>query len=522
MMLSPAQGLSVLALTLTPLAAATAVASDQSLIDQYCSGCHQASDESGSWSRISQQRKTPEGWDMTVARMQVMHGLELPNDARRDIVKYLADTRGLAPEESETQRALIERRLNRIESFDHPIYQEMCARCHTGGRAQLQRRSQGEWEHLVNFHIGQFQTTEYQSMARDRDWFGVALDEIVPWLAETQGLTSEAWEAWQQAEPHEPEGEWQLWGHWPGEGDFYADVSVVAAEGEDAYRVALDGAFTDGRRLDGEGQAVVYTGYEWRARLTLNGRDFKQVLDLSREHPGGRIFDDHDDALGMQVTMLPQEAQAANLVASLPASLKAGERRRLVLLGHGLDKGEIDLGEHVTLRRVVERSAHRLVMDVEADSLLPTGWLPVTVGESSADALLAGYRQVDRLEVSPALGVARIGNDKTPPVSGVFTAAGYTQMGDETLPLGQVPVRWDVAPWDDIAERDEDVKFAGVMDAATGVFSPAGAGPNPQRQYNANSVGNLRVTAAVEGQPEIQDEAQLIVTVQRWNNPPLR
>lgn len=491
-------------------------------IDRYCSSCHQAGNGDNGWSRISQQRKTPEGWDMTVSRMQIMHGLELPSEARHDIVKHLADTRGLAPKESAPQRALIERRLNRIESSDHPEMQEMCGRCHTVGRSELQRRPLAEWQHLVHFHVGQFQTTEYQAMARDRDWFGIALDEIAPWLAETQGLESEAWEAWQQADSVDPEGDWQLWGHWPGEGDFYADVVIRAVDGEDAYALSLDGAFTNGRPLTGEGQAIVYTGYEWRASLSLNGREFKQVLDFSGERPSGRIFDDHDEALGMMVELSPRVADEPGLVASLPASLKAGERSRLVLLGHGLNDGDIDLGKDVIVRRIVERSDTRLVMDVKTSTGLTPGWLTVSVGAQSHDTLLAGYHSVDRLEVTPPLGVARIGNDKTPPVSGVFTALGYLGEGEDAIPLGQVPVRWSVAPWDEIAERDEDAKFAGVLDAATGIFSPAGAGPNPLRQYNANSVGNLRVTASVVGQEAVQDEAQLIVTVQRWNNPPLR
>lgn len=518
--LSPLRGLCLVAIASTPLMAGAAPGEEA--IQRYCSGCHQVGNGDNGWSRISAQRKSPEGWDMTVARMQFMHGLELPGEARRDIVKYLADTRGLAPEESAPQRELIERRLNRIESSDHPEMQAMCGRCHTVGRSELQRRPLAEWERLVHFHVGQFQTIEYQAMARDRDWFEIALEEIAPWLAETQGLESAAWEAWQQAEAASPEGDWQLWGHWPGEGDFYADVAITPAEGEDAYALTLAGAFTSGRSLEGAGQAVVYTGYEWRANLTLNGRDFKQVLDLSGERPSGRIFDDHDEAFGMRVEMTPREATAPGLIASLPASLRAGERHRLVLLGQGLAEGEIELGEGVTLREVIERSDTRLVLDVAASADLNPGWLSVSVGDRRHEQLLAGYQRVDRLEVSPALGVARVGNDRTPPVSGVFTALGYLGEGEEAIPLGQVPVRWSVAPWDEIAERDEDAKFAGVLDAATGIFSPAGAGPNPLRQYNANNVGNLRVTASVVGQEEVQDEAQLIVTVQRWNNPPLR
>ncbi len=66
-------------------------------IEQHCTACHQAQEGGQGWGRISQQRKTPEGWDMTVARMQLMHGLELPADTRHTIVKHLADTQDSPP-----------------------------------------------------------------------------------------------------------------------------------------------------------------------------------------------------------------------------------------------------------------------------------------------------------------------------------------------------------------------------------------------------------------------------------------
>ncbi|WP_201297161.1 hypothetical protein [Billgrantia tianxiuensis] len=116
-------------------------------------------------------------------------------------------------------------------------------------------------------------------------------------------------------------------------------MNITTGEGEDAYTLTLAGAFTNGRPLTGEGRAIVYTGYEWRANLELNGRGFQQVLDLSGERPSGRIFDDRDEAFGMQVEMMPVAAAAPGLVASQPASLKAGERSRLVLLGQGLNEG---------------------------------------------------------------------------------------------------------------------------------------------------------------------------------------
>ena len=74
-----------------------------------------------------------------------------------------------------------------------------------------------------------------------------------------------------------------------------------------------------------------------------------------------------------------------------------------------------------------------------------------------------------------------------------------------------------------LALLDPGSTMAGVMDKASGIFSPSGAGPNPERKYDTNNAGNLRVSATARGQSEaVSDDAQLIVTVQRWNNPPLR
>ncbi|MBL4801407.1 MAG: hypothetical protein JKY45_05885, partial [Emcibacter sp.] len=48
----------------------------RTLLSDNCSGCHLAT-EDGSFSRISHIRKTPEGWDMNIARMMIFHGLEI-------------------------------------------------------------------------------------------------------------------------------------------------------------------------------------------------------------------------------------------------------------------------------------------------------------------------------------------------------------------------------------------------------------------------------------------------------------
>jgi hypothetical protein len=61
------------------------------------------------------------------------------------------------------------------------------------------------------------------------------------------------------------------------------------------------------------------------------------------------------------------------------------------------------------------------------------------------------------------------------------------------------------------------------MDPGSGIFQPAGAGPNPERAHATNNVGNLKVIASLgEDTTVTSGEGHLIVTVQRWNNPPLR
>lgn len=86
-----------------------AAQSAEEIIGSKCIACH-STEGANQWSRISHQRKTPEGWLMSIARMQIMHGLKISDAERRTVVKYLADRQGLAPSETEGARYALERR----------------------------------------------------------------------------------------------------------------------------------------------------------------------------------------------------------------------------------------------------------------------------------------------------------------------------------------------------------------------------------------------------------------------------
>ncbi|MFD2442168.1 hypothetical protein ACFSS8_22460 [Paracoccus kondratievae] len=68
----------------------------------------------------------------------------------------------------------------------------------------------------------------------------------------------------------------------------------------------------------------------------------------------------------------------------------------------------------------------------------------------------------------------------------------------------------------------QDAKFAGSI-SDTGLFTPAGAGPNPERPMQTNNAGNLKVIATVETETgPLSAEAHLYATVQRFVDAPIR
>ena len=75
-----------------------------------CGSCHRP-DDKGQMSRISFQRNTPEGWQDTIKRMVALNGLKLDPAVGREVVKYLSDNLGLAPEEARSAAYEVERRV---------------------------------------------------------------------------------------------------------------------------------------------------------------------------------------------------------------------------------------------------------------------------------------------------------------------------------------------------------------------------------------------------------------------------
>jgi quinohemoprotein amine dehydrogenase alpha subunit len=492
----------------------------QTLLKETCQGCHTPEADNG-LSRISHQRKTPEGWLMSIARMQVMHGLQISDEDRRTLVKYLADSQGLAPSETEGVRYALERRLNTIEHFDDQTSQ-MCGRCHSGARVALQRRPAEEWERLVNFHLGQWPSLEYQAQSRDRDWFDIARKEMVPLLAKRYPLENQAWTTWLKTAPKADSlaGDWSFSGHLPGKGEL-AGVMTVRADGADQFKVSVKGQYADGSPFNGEGSAILYTGYEWRGNVTIDGVVMRQVFAAKGGELQGRMFEAEHDERGLDFIAAKQGSR--RVLAVQPGYLKAGGEIEVTLIGSGL-QGTPSFGNGVDVVEILEQSPERMRVKLKAAANAQPGLRIVTVGTLKGPTLSV-YSTIAEVKVVPEFSVARIGDGggSTPKVQGRFDAEAWGKSADgKPYRIGVFPAQWTVEAFDDRAKEDEDVKFAGTMQADSGVFTPGDAGPNPQRKMSTNNAGNLKVIAVVDDAGKsLSGEGHMIVTVQRWNNPPI-
>lgn len=506
------------------------------LLQSHCASCHLQED--GSLSRIDAQRKSPEAWQMTINRMRAAHGVSLAREDMTEgevlgaIVKHLADTRGLAPAETMGLRYILEHNGNTIEAFPQEMA-EMCGRCHSSARVALQRRTPEEWNRTIDQHLGQWPSTEYSLYGRDREWLKIARNDIIPQLSASYPLQTAEWDDWQAAKKNAPDGSWAMSGHVPGEGDFSAVMSVTPSpDRPDNYRVEIRGHYADGGAMYASGTALLYTGFEWRARLNIGEEVFNQSFALAPDglSLSGRMYQRDQELVGAPVTAIKDTGRPV-ILSVYPKGIAINTTSEIVVTGLNLEPEKLTVAD-ATTTAAASSGPTRAVLAVTPSGGAGTGYRNLSMGDASLDAALAVYAQVDSLEVVPSYGIARIGDNGggTPKVETVFRARGLDHGADgepgteDDLDLGYIDsVTWRTVPRDEGAANDRDVEFAGKMDANTGRFVPAAAGPNPARARSTNNAGNLNVVARYEKDEHmVEATGRLLVTVQTWVNPPMK
>lgn len=504
-------------------AAGARAQSAQSLLNARCSACHEAR-AGGKLERIHDVRKTPEAWSMTLMRMTIVHGVKLSGKDRRALVTHLADTQGLAPSESGKYRYILEKTPGVTDSGPNDLLTQMCGRCHSYARVALQRRDKAEWLKLVHFHLGQYPTTEYQALGRDRDWWGIASTKIVEALAKAQPYNSPAWTAWKGRKSPNLAGVWRVVGHQPGKGDYEGTLSITA-RGGNGYAVVTRLNFAKGGIVR-RGGAVLYNAHEWRA--STKGRDgrARQVMAVSEDGNAmsGRWYTRKSDVVGGTLEAVRIAGAKTQILSVSPSHIKRGTTARVTISGVRLAL-DFDLGEGL-LGRVVEKRPNRIILTVRAAADTAPGARDVKVGKAKLAGAFTVYDKVASVKIEPAQTYARVGGNRGPiaPVPAQFEAVGYMAGADgkagtkDDVRIGVMKAKWTVANFDDGAKAMKDKKFAGRM-TQSGLFRPAGAGPNPARRMSTNNVGNLKIIGTVAG---VKGVAQLFVTVQRFVDPPIR
>lgn len=496
-------------------AAAPALAvTGEEVLENACASCHVTHDD-GSIERIDSARKTPEGWEMTVTRMIRNHGVALDPDERAAIVRHLADTRGLSLAETAERRYILEREPIATDEGPDTLMTQTCGRCHSYARVDLQRRTPEDWKHLVNFHLGQFPTLEYQALARDRDWWAVAQSQIIPYLARTYPLDKAP-----AAFTGDASGDYVLAGRQPGRGDYTGRLTLKKA-GDD-YDVAMMLEFADGSE-DFTGSGRILGAGEWRATLTNGETMIRQVFAFQDGRFSGRWYHADSDVIGGRLAAVRADA-APQVLAVAPARLKIGEETLVRVTGPGLGgdlvlpdgvAGSVeDAGDGVTVLRLTASGAPG----------------PVGVDLGGQKINLVAFDRPDRISVVPEVTISRIGGNggPIPKVPAQFEAMGWLNGPDgkpatgDDIALGAFPASWATDDFNEEAQRMQDAKYSGTIDG-TGLFTPGDAGPNLERPMQTNNVGNLKVIATVDagGEP-LTAEAHLYATVQRFVDAPIR
>src|SRR5580704_4408434 len=135
---------------------------DNKLVIEKCGGCHRR-DKDGMMGRISYIRTTPEIWEQNIKRMIRLNGVTATPAEVREIVKYLSNNNGLAPEEQEAAFWEVDHSLPGHQ-FDYvpDALGKTCNYCHTIGRVLLQHRTHDEYEKLFALHVALFPGAENQ------------------------------------------------------------------------------------------------------------------------------------------------------------------------------------------------------------------------------------------------------------------------------------------------------------------------------------------------------------------------
>ena len=526
------------------------------LVKRKCASCHRA-DEKGRLTRISYRRTTPEGWEQTIKRMITLNNLAFEPAEARDVLRYLSDHHGLAPEEAKPAAFEVERRQIEYTYADKDT-NELCTTCHSMGRVIWQRRTKAEWTLLLNMHRAIYPGTDtvFRRSAGRRQQTPQPgapppdnrhpMDKAIEHLSSAFPLTSPEWSAWSATmRPPQLAGRWALAGYQPGRGPVFGQVVVTQGD-PNSGEFTTETTFTyarGGQTVTRRGRGLVYTGYQWRGRSSGEGTsfpvpnvstDWREVLSVDRDwrRAEGRWFTGAYNELGLDVRLHRVGADPV-VLGTAESMIKTGASgQELHLFGANLPStaspADVNFGPGITVDRIVSATPTQMVLSVSVAPTATLGRRNLMVAGATGEASVAVYNTVDFLKVRPESGIARLGAGAAfQKQLQQFEAIAYAKGPDgkpdtkDDVELGLVDALWTIEEFTATFD-DDDKNFVGEIDAETGLFTPNVDGPNPKRKNNANNFGDVWAVAAyprsagrdtTSNARPVKGRAHLLVTV---------
>jgi quinohemoprotein amine dehydrogenase len=353
------------------------------------------------------------------------------------------------------------------------------------------------------------------------------MDQASDHLSEVFPLETPAWSAW-AATKRSPRlaGTWALNGYEPGRGPIFGTVTITADPGDpDAFTTSASYTYAEsGEQVTRSGEALVYTGYQWRGRSNPGSDgELREVMFVERDQQemSGRWFRGDYDEIGPDITL--KRAGSGPVVSGVyPSALPRGSTADVLVYGVGLGSAslqDLDFGAGVSVSSVGEAGDHALRARVQVDADAAVGRRDLFADGQLVTGAITVHDGVDRIAVTPLTGMARVGGAVFPKGFETFEAIGYDDGPDgrpdteDDLELGRVDASWHVEEYAAVY-GDEDIDYVGDI-RQDGVFEPALDGPNPDRPGNSNNIGDVWVVATHQrtGAAPLTARAHLIVTV---------
>jgi quinohemoprotein amine dehydrogenase len=455
-------------------ASAPGIPIDDQLTIRKCGGCH-SRDASGVMTRISYIRTTPEVWEQAIKRMIRLNGMAATPQEVRDIVRYLSNNNGLAPEEMSAGFWEVEHRTQGYQD-DHvpnPALQRTCNNCHSIGRVLAQRRTREDYQKLLAMHIGMFPSAEnvfrpQRTRGTPVEWTpaqltitqtggvtatppraqaqananGKAPGELaVDYLATNQPLITPEWTAWKAAmRTPKLAGTWFVSAYQPGRGRVYGQVVITPGASDDLFSTATQLTYAGtGATLKFTGKSIVYTGYSWRGRsasgamsaIPVTGpkapvpvasgtpAEWREAMMVSRDGNtmDGRWFWSGFGELGMDVHLV-RASNDPTILGTDVSALQSPSHREVKIYGGNLPASlkpaDVVLGPGITVAKVISATPSLATVEVDVAANLPVGMRDLSVGRASKIKALAVYDKIAYVEVTPNAQISRLGGIKWP------------------------------------------------------------------------------------------------------------